>query len=40
MAVFHRQGFRVFTRFARLRPIWVWLPREQFLARFAPEDRV
>ena len=39
MAIFHRQGFRVFARFARLRPIWVWLPREEFLARFAPEER-
>src|SRR5579875_1470986 len=39
MAVFHRGGFRVFRRFRRLRPVWVWLPRDAFVARFAPDEK-
>lgn len=39
MAIFHRQGFRVFRRLPRLKPVWVWMEVEPFLERFDPPDR-
>lgn len=35
MAVFHAEGWRVLARFFRLHPVLVFLPRDQFVARFA-----
>lgn len=34
MAIFHAQGFRVLSRWPRLKPILIYMPRDQFLARY------
>jgi peptidoglycan/xylan/chitin deacetylase (PgdA/CDA1 family) len=34
MAVYHAQGFRVFLRLARLKPVLIWMTQEEYLARY------
>lgn len=38
MAIFHRQGLGVLRRLARLKPVLIYMPRQEFLARYGPKE--